>query len=31
MKYIRDLDGVKCLLIIFKVNLLWNSEDVWKA
>jgi hypothetical protein len=26
MDYIRNLDGVKCLVIIFRVILLWNSE-----
>ena len=26
MDYIRNLDAVKCLVIIFRVILLWNSE-----
>jgi hypothetical protein len=30
MHYIRNLDGVKCLVIIFRVILLWNSEEMWK-
>jgi hypothetical protein len=30
MDYIRNLDCVKCLVIIFRVILLWNSEGLWK-
>ena len=30
MHYIRNLDCVKCLVIIFRVILLWNSEALWK-
>ena len=30
MDYIRNLNRVKCLVMISRVILLWNSGDMWK-